>query len=87
MTGDAYVHGAYETTMELCDPSTGLFQVSGHQNPDTRHEHAESVALTLHAVVVAMESTAALTSTAFVFNSAREARREMDRREPWKLVV
>jgi hypothetical protein len=84
MTGDAYVHGVYETTMELCDPLTGRFFVQGHPMPQVRLEHVEFAALKLHEVVVAVELTAAVTSTAGVFDAAREARREMNRRELWR---
>ena len=85
MAGDAYVHGAYETTMELCEPRTGHFFVSGHPASEVRDVHLEFAALKLHEVVVAFELTAAVTSAAPVFEAARETRREMDTREPWKL--
>ena len=84
MTSDSYVHGAYETTMELCDPASGQFSMSGHSGSETRHLHAEAVALHLHGVVAAIELTAAMTASAPVFDGARETRREMDRSEPWR---
>ena len=85
MGGDAYVHGAYETTMELCEPRTGRFFLGGHPDSETRRTHLEFAALKLHEVVVAVELTAAVTSTAHVFEAARNTRREMDRLDPWKL--
>lgn len=84
MAYDAYVHGAYETTMELCEPKTGSFQMRGHQDAATRHLHEEAVALKLHEVVAAVEITAAVTSTASVFEAARTSRRGMDAMAPWK---
>ena len=85
MGGDAYVHGAYETTMELCEPRSGRFFLGGHPDSETRHTHLEFAALKLHEVVVAVELTGAVTSTALVFDAARNTRREMDRLDPWKL--
>jgi hypothetical protein len=84
MTYDAYVHGAYETTMELCDPMTGTFMFGGHPEIWKREEFVEAVFLKLHEVVRAIELTAAVTSHAVVFGAAREARRTMDTLEPWK---
>jgi hypothetical protein len=84
MAYDAYVHGAYETTMELCNPSTGRFMVGGHLDIKKRDELVEAVFLKLHEVVVALEFTAALTAHAGVFNAAREARHTMDASQPWK---
>ena len=83
MTYDAYVHGAYETTMELCDPVTGRFYVAGHPERSEREEFQEAVLLKLHEVVVAVEFTGAMTAHSSVFNAAREARRSMDMRQPW----
>lgn len=85
MSGDAYVHGSYETTMELCEPHTGRFFLGGHPDGETRHMHLEFAALKLHEVVVAFELTGAVTSAAPVFEEARNTRREMDRLAPWKL--
>lgn len=82
MAFDAYVHGAYETTMDLYDPHNGRFMTSGH--PSKREEFVEFVFLKLHEVVVAIEFTAALTSNAEIFRLAREARHTMDATEPWK---
>lgn len=86
MGGDAYVHGAYETTMELCDPQTGRFYISGHPAGEMRAVHLEFAALKLHEVVIAFELTAAVTSVSSVFEAARNTRRDMDQREPWKLA-
>jgi hypothetical protein len=85
MAYDAYVHGAYETAMELCDPIAGRFLMRGHPDGSKREEFVEAVFRTLHQVVVAVELTAAVTSHAPVFQAAREARRTMDASEPWKL--
>ena len=84
MTYDAYVHGSYETTMELCNPSTGVFAMRGHPEASKRQEFVEAVFLKMHGVVVAVEFTAAVTAHAEVFKAAREARHVMDASEPWK---
>jgi methionyl-tRNA synthetase len=84
MAYDAYVHGAYETTMELWNPRTGRFEMRGHPSNSKREEFVEAVFLKMHEVVVATELTAAKTSHAEVFALAREARRAMDATEPWK---
>jgi hypothetical protein len=85
MTSDAYVQGAYETTMELCDPLTGRFVVDGHPDVSKRKEFVEAVFLKLHEVVIALELTAAVTGQDAVFRAVREARHTMDQSEPWKL--
>jgi hypothetical protein len=84
MTYDAYVHGAYETTMELCNPLTGRFLTGGHPEASKRGEFVEAVFLKLHEVVVAIEFTAAVTANAAVFKAAREARHAMDTSDPWR---
>ncbi len=84
MTYDSYVHGAYETTMELCDPLTGRFFVSGHPDISKREEFVDAVFLKLHEVVVAIELTAAVTDNDAVFRAAREARHTLDGTAPWK---
>ena len=84
MSFDAYVHGAYETTMELCDPKTGRFMMRGHLFPSKRQEFVEAVLLKLHEVVVALEFTAAVTAHAEIFQAACDARHAMDASEPWK---
>jgi hypothetical protein len=86
MSYDAYVHGACETTMELYDPATGRFALRGFPSAELRLEHVEAVALVLHPVVVAVELTADVTSSSAVFQEARDARRAMDAREPWKVM-
>lgn len=83
MTYDAYVHGAYETTMELCDPRRGIFAMRGHPAEEKRQEFVEAVFLKMHEVVVAVEFTAAVTAHADVFRAARDARHVMDASEPW----
>lgn len=84
MTYDAYVHGAYETTMELCDTDTCRFMMNGHLSPSKRQEFVEAVFLKLHEVVRALEFTAAVTAQAEIFTAARDARHAMDDTEPWK---
>ncbi len=84
MTYDAYIHGSYETTMELYDPLTGRFMMSGHASISKREEFVEAVLLKLHEVVIALELTAAVTANALIFKAAREARHTMDSIEPWK---
>jgi hypothetical protein len=84
MVYDAYVHGAYETTMELCNPRTSLFAMRGHPSAAKRQEFVEAVFLKMHEVVVAVEFTAAVTAHVHVFETAREARHIMDASEPWK---
>ena len=84
MAYDAYVHGAYETTMELWNPRSGSFEMRGYPSNAKREEFIEAVFLKMHEVVVATELTAAKTSHAEVFALAREARRAMVAAEPWK---
>ena len=84
MVYDAYVHGAYETTMELCNPSTGVFAMRGHPEASKRQEFVEAVFLKMHEVVLAVELSAAVTAHAEVREVAREARHAMDVSEPWK---
>ncbi|MGH2396598.1 MAG: hypothetical protein ACRDFW_06330, partial [bacterium] len=84
MTFDAYVHGAYETTMELYDPYSGRFMMRGQLSASKRQEFVEAVFLKLHEVVVALEFTAAVTAHGEVFKAARHARHIMDESEPWK---
>jgi hypothetical protein len=82
---DGFVHGAYASTMELCDPAAGRFMVDGHTDESKKEEYVEAVMLKLHEVVVAIEFTAALTAHSGVFEAARNARHTMDASEPWKL--
>jgi hypothetical protein len=85
MTFDAYVHGAYETTMELFNPRTGRFEMRGHPASSKRREHVEKVFLKgLHQVVCAIQQTAAVTSNAAVHDAAREAKQAIDVSEPWR---
>ena len=78
-TADAYVHDAYEITMELYDPHTGRFRMRGVKSRRRHREHVESVLLKLHEILAALESTAAATSHNEVFEATREARRALDR--------
>ena len=84
MAYDSYVHGAYETTMELWNPQTRSFEMRGHPSPTKREGFVQAVFLKMHEVVVAVEMTAAVTAHSEVFDQAREARRTMDATEPWK---
>jgi hypothetical protein len=38
MSYDAYVHGSYETTMELYDPLAGRFMMTGYPSVSKRNE-------------------------------------------------
>jgi len=82
MIYDAYVHGAYETTMELCNPRTGGFAMRGHPEASKRQEFVEAVFLKMHEVVCAVELTAAVTAHAEVRKAAREARHAIDASAP-----
>lgn len=84
MSYDAYVHGAYETTMELCDADTGLFMMRSHHSPTKRQEFVEAIFLKLHEVAITLELTAAVTGNEEIFYAARDARHSMDNLEPWK---
>jgi hypothetical protein len=84
MSYDAYVHGAYETAMELFNPRTGVFSMRGHPEPAKCQEFETAVFLKMHEVVVAVILTAAVMAQAEVFKAAREALRLMDCSEPWK---
>ena len=84
MAYDAYVHGAYETTMELWNQRTGTFDMRGHPSHAKREEFVEAVMLKMHEVVVAIELTAAKTSQAEMFAQTRQARRAMDATDPWR---
>ena len=84
MVYDAYVHGAYETTMELWNRRTRSFEMRGHPSPTKREEFVEAVFLKMHEVIQAVELTAAMTSHKEVFEQARQVRRTMDATEPWK---
>ena len=82
MSYDSYVHGAYETSMELWDLDSGRFQLRGHPAPSMRQTFVETVFLKLHEVVVAVEFTAAVTAQADVFEAARGARHALDQASP-----
>ena len=75
---DAYVHGAYETSTELYNPSTGLFMMRGHESPGICKDHIEAVAGKLHEVVVAVEFTARLLGNSHVQTKAGAARSALD---------
>lgn len=84
MIYDSYVHGSYETTMDLWHPRTCVFEMRGHPSPQKQEKFIEAVFLKMHEVVVAVELTAAVTSHCAVFKQAREVRRAMDATKPWK---
>lgn len=86
MAYDSYVHGAYESTMELWSQRSGHFEMRGHPSVQKREEFIEAVFLKMHEVVVAIELTAAVTAHGEVFRLAREARHTMDASEPWKFT-
>ena len=84
MTYDAYVHGAYETTMELYDPESGRFMMRGHPSPSKQQEFVKAVRDKLHEVVCALELTAAVTAQSEVRQAVRNLRHSMDNSAPWK---
>ena len=86
MSYDAYVHGAYETTMELWSNQRGTFMMRSHSSAAKRDEFIEAVFMKMHEVVVATELTAAAFGNAAVFEQARKARRTMDATGPWRLA-
>ena len=75
---DAYVHGAYETTMELYDPDIGHFRMRGFRFQLKQQEHVKLVFAKLHEVVGALECTAAVTAHEEVRKATRDARRALD---------
>jgi hypothetical protein len=77
MAYDSYVHGGYETTMEMCNPSSGEFMMRGHPDPGKRAEFVEAVLSKLHEVVVAIQLTAAVCGQSEVFEASRQAGREL----------
>jgi hypothetical protein len=84
MAYDAYLHGSYETAMELLNPVAHQFEMRGHPDGAKRHEFAEAVFLKLHEVVVAIELAAAVSGNSTVFHAARDARHNMDASDPWQ---
>ena len=76
---DAYVHGAYETTMELYDPRIGHFSMRGCRFRWKRQDYIKWVFLKLHEVVTALETTAAATGHEEIRKATRDARRALDR--------
>jgi hypothetical protein len=83
---DAYVHGSYETTMDLYEPLEGNFAMKGYPNSIKRKDYVDSVFLKMHEVVAAIEVTAALTGDKKVFEESREVRRLMDESDPWRTL-
>ena len=75
---DAYVHGAYETTMELYDPRTGHFSMRGSRSRWKRLDHIKWMFLRLGEVVSALQITAAVTGHKEVWKATDDARRALD---------
>ena len=75
---DAYVHGAYETTMELYDPGMGHFRMRGFRSQLKQQDHVKLVFAKLHGVVCALEHTAAVTAHEEVWKATGDARRALD---------
>ena len=86
MSYDAYVHGAYETTLELWSDQRGTFMVRSHASVAKHDEFIEAVFMKMPEVVVATELTATALGNAAVFEQARKARRTMNATEPWSLA-
>ena len=78
---DAYVHGAYETTMELYDPGTNRFIMRGDRDQSQHRKYVQWVSLKLHEVVCALELTAAVTAHEEVWKATRHARHTLDKAE------
>jgi len=76
---NAYVHGAYETTMELYDRRTGYFRMRGFQSLSESEHHVNTMHLMLHSVVGALQITAAVTSHREVWQATRETLHALDR--------
>jgi hypothetical protein len=77
-TYDAFVHGYFESTMQLWSPEKRTFEVQGRSDEHVRAEFVEASLLKLHELVTATELTANMTGCDEVFKSARAARRKMD---------
>ncbi len=82
MTYDAYVHGTYETTMELYHPRTGRFMMRGHPAPPKRQEFVDAVYRILHEIVCAVELTAAVTAQPEIRQAVRNLKHTMDNSMP-----
>ena len=52
---DSYVHGAYETAMELFSGKTHAFMLNGHDSDTARYRAKIVIALKLHGVIIALE--------------------------------
>ena len=84
MSYDAYVHGAYETTMELWSDQRGTFMMRSHSSAAKRNEFVEAVFMKIPEVVGATELTAVALGSTAVIEQAGKARRTMDATEPWR---
>jgi hypothetical protein len=75
MAYDGYVHGAYETSMELWDNASGEFVMSGH--PARQSAALGAIEGKVPEVVAAIEIAAAVMGVQEVFDSARSIRRTL----------
>lgn len=82
MIFDGYVHGAYETTMELYGADNTRFMMRGHPDSAKRQEFVHAVRLKLHEVVCAIELTAAVTAQQEVRQAARNLINTLDSSRP-----
>jgi hypothetical protein len=66
---DSYVHGAYETAMELFSGKTHAFMLNGHDSNTARYRAKIVIALKLHEVIIALELIA---KTKGIFDLAKD---------------
>ena len=86
MAYDAYVHGSYETTLELWNDQRGTFMMRSHSSAAKRDEFIEAVFMKMYEVVVATELTAKALGSEAISEQARKTRRTMNATEPWSLA-
>ncbi|MBY0504799.1 MAG: hypothetical protein K2X03_12870 [Bryobacteraceae bacterium] len=77
-TYDCYVHGYFESTMELWNPKSNTFELTGRTDAYSIEGFIEAAMLKFHGLVTAIEITAHHTGNQEVFQGAREARRKLD---------
>jgi hypothetical protein len=77
-TYDGFVHGYFESTMDLWNPAKRAFEVQGRSDEEVRADYVEATILKSQEVVKAIELTACMTGCNEVFESARSARRHLD---------
>ena len=75
---DGFVHGCYESTMQLWSTEEKAFELLGRSDADVKAEFVDATIHKLHEVVAAIEITANMTGCDEVNQAAREARRKMD---------